>query len=75
MAQDFLTAAEAASPRRIHLIGVAGSGMSGIASLLLDLGFKVTHHGETGKNWFGVGQEAKMREMRAERGRLAFGKA
>ncbi len=42
MAQDFLTAAEAASPQRIHLIGVAGSGMSGIASLLLDLGFKVS---------------------------------
>ena len=41
MAQDFLKAAEAAAPRRIHLIGVAGSGMSGIASLLLDLGFKV----------------------------------
>ena len=42
MAQDFLTAAEAASPQRIHLIGVAGSGMSGVASLLLDLGFKVS---------------------------------
>ena len=42
MAQDFLLAAEAARPRRIHLIGVAGSGMSGIASLLLDLGFAVS---------------------------------
>ncbi len=42
MIQDFLTAAEAAGPQRIHLIGVAGSGMSGIASLLLDLGFKVS---------------------------------
>lgn len=29
------------SPRRIHLIGVAGSGMSGIASLLLALGHEV----------------------------------
>ena len=28
--------------RRIHLIGVAGSGMSGIAALLLDLGHEVT---------------------------------
>lgn len=42
MALDFLTAAEAARPLRIHLIGVAGSGMSGIASLLLDLGFQVS---------------------------------
>ncbi|MBU3664590.1 MAG: UDP-N-acetylmuramate--L-alanine ligase [Chthoniobacterales bacterium] len=30
------------SPRRIHLIGVAGSGMSGIAALLLALGHKVS---------------------------------
>lgn len=29
------------SPRRIHLIGVAGSGMSGIAGLLLALGHRV----------------------------------
>lgn len=29
------------APRRIHLIGVAGSGMSGIAALLLALGHKV----------------------------------
>ncbi|MDB6070715.1 MAG: UDP-N-acetylmuramate/alanine ligase [Verrucomicrobiales bacterium] len=42
MAQDFLTTAEAAGPRRIHLIGVAGSGMSGIAALLLDLGYQVS---------------------------------
>ncbi len=28
--------------RRIHLVGVAGSGMSGIAALLLELGHKVT---------------------------------
>lgn len=42
MAQDFLTAAETALPKRIHLIGVAGSGMSGIASLLLDLGYQVS---------------------------------
>src|SRR6266478_9646387 len=28
--------------RRIHLIGVAGSGMSGIAALLLELGHEVT---------------------------------
>jgi UDP-N-acetylmuramate--alanine ligase len=42
MAQDFLTAAEAVPNQRIHLIGVAGSGMSGIASLLLDLGFPVS---------------------------------
>ena len=42
MAKDFLTAAEAAPTKRIHLIGVAGSGMSGIASLLLDLGYQVS---------------------------------
>ena len=30
------------SPRRIHLIGVAGSGMSGIAALLLALGHRVS---------------------------------
>ena len=30
------------SPRRIHLIGVAGSGMSGIAGLLLALGHQVS---------------------------------
>ncbi len=42
MIQDFLETAEAARPRRVHLIGVAGSGMSGIASLLLDLGFAVS---------------------------------
>lgn len=30
------------TPRRIHLIGVAGSGMSGIAALLLALGHKVS---------------------------------
>ncbi len=30
------------TPKRIHLIGVAGSGMSGIAALLLGLGHKVS---------------------------------
>ena len=30
------------SPRRVHLIGVAGSGMSGIAGLLLALGHRVS---------------------------------
>ena len=30
------------APMRIHLIGVAGSGMSGMASLLIDLGHKVS---------------------------------
>src|ERR1700724_797979 len=30
------------SPKRIHLIGVAGSGMSGIAGLLLALGHRVS---------------------------------
>lgn len=33
---------EARHPLRIHLIGVAGSGMSGLASLLLNLGHKVS---------------------------------
>ena len=42
MAQDFLKAARGAGHKRIHLIGVAGSGMSGIASLLLDLGYQVS---------------------------------
>jgi UDP-N-acetylmuramate--alanine ligase len=32
----------ASPPRRIHLIGVAGSGMSGIAALLLALGHRVS---------------------------------
>jgi UDP-N-acetylmuramate--L-alanine ligase/UDP-N-acetylenolpyruvoylglucosamine reductase len=32
----------AATPKHIHLIGVAGSGMSGIAALLLGLGHKVS---------------------------------
>src|SRR3979490_3396235 len=30
------------SPKRVHLIGVAGSGMSGIAGLLLALGHQVS---------------------------------
>ncbi|HEY6842361.1 MAG TPA: Mur ligase domain-containing protein, partial [Chthoniobacterales bacterium] len=30
------------NPKRIHLIGVAGSGMSGIAGLLLALGHRVS---------------------------------
>lgn len=34
--------APGANPLRIHLIGVAGSGMSGLASLLLDLGHRVS---------------------------------
>ncbi|RYD36778.1 MAG: UDP-N-acetylmuramate--L-alanine ligase [Verrucomicrobiaceae bacterium] len=42
MVSDFLTAADSVRPQRIHLIGVAGSGMSGIASLLLDLGYEVS---------------------------------
>lgn len=32
----------ATTPKRVHLIGVAGSGMSGIAALLLGLGHKVS---------------------------------
>lgn len=35
---EFLTG----SSRRVHLIGVAGSGMSGIAGLLLALGHRVS---------------------------------
>lgn len=34
--------AEGSEPVRVHLIGVAGSGMSGLASLLLDLGHRVS---------------------------------
>lgn len=37
-----LTAFLTSAPRRVHLIGVAGSGMSGIAALLLALGHKVS---------------------------------
>ncbi|MEI6033713.1 MAG: UDP-N-acetylmuramate--L-alanine ligase [Verrucomicrobiae bacterium] len=37
--QEALTGA---APRRVHLIGVAGSGMSGIAALLLALGHEVS---------------------------------
>ena len=29
-------------PKRVHLIGVAGSGMSGLAALLLSLGHEVS---------------------------------
>ena len=39
---DFLSIADADQSKRIHLIGVAGSGMSGIAALLLELGYKVS---------------------------------
>jgi UDP-N-acetylmuramate--alanine ligase len=39
---DFLTTADADKSKRIHLIGVAGSGMSGIAALLLELGYQVS---------------------------------
>ncbi|MEI6339583.1 MAG: Mur ligase domain-containing protein, partial [Verrucomicrobiota bacterium] len=35
---EFLTG----SPRRVHLIGVAGSGMSGIAGLAIALGHRVS---------------------------------
>ena len=38
MTIDFLSS----SPLRVHLIGVAGSGMSGIAGLLLELGHRVS---------------------------------
>ena len=37
-----LTAFLSQGPKRIHLIGVAGSGMSGIAGLLLALGHRVS---------------------------------
>jgi len=39
---DFLATADADQSKRIHLIGVAGSGMSGIAALLLELGYQVS---------------------------------
>ena len=39
---DFLSIADADKSKRIHLIGVAGSGMSGIGALLLELGYKVS---------------------------------
>ncbi|MFV0338961.1 MAG: UDP-N-acetylmuramate--L-alanine ligase [Chthoniobacterales bacterium] len=37
-----LSEAPQGAPKKIHLIGVAGSGMSGIASLLLALGHKIS---------------------------------
>ena len=37
-----LTNVGGTSPKRIHLIGVAGSGMSGLAGLLLTLGHRVS---------------------------------
>ncbi|HEY5895518.1 MAG TPA: UDP-N-acetylmuramate--L-alanine ligase [Chthoniobacterales bacterium] len=40
--QNYLTAVFTGAPRRIHLLGVAGSGMSGIAGLLLALGHRVS---------------------------------
>ncbi len=42
MSEDFLSIADADRTKRIHLIGVAGSGMSGIAALLLELGYDVS---------------------------------
>lgn len=42
MTADQLAAELHGPPRRIHLIGVAGSGMSGIAALLLTLGHQVS---------------------------------
>src|SRR5688572_13512868 len=42
MPADFLSTADADRSKRIHLIGVAGSGMSGIAALLLELGYQVS---------------------------------
>ncbi|MFM8717652.1 MAG: UDP-N-acetylmuramate--L-alanine ligase, partial [Spartobacteria bacterium] len=41
-AAELREALTAATPKHIHLIGVAGSGMSGIAALLLGLGHKVS---------------------------------
>ena len=41
-ASELREAFTGATPRHIHLIGVAGSGMSGIAALLLGLGHKVS---------------------------------
>lgn len=40
--QNHLTAILTGAPRRIHLLGVAGSGMSGIAGLLIALGHRVS---------------------------------
>lgn len=42
MSIDFLSIADSDRSKRIHLIGVAGSGMSGIAALLLELGYRVS---------------------------------
>ena len=41
-AAELREALTSATPKHIHLIGVAGSGMSGIAALLLGLGHKVS---------------------------------
>jgi len=41
-AAELREALKSATPKHIHLIGVAGSGMSGIAALLLGLGHKVS---------------------------------
>ena len=41
-ASELREAFTGATPRHVHLIGVAGSGMSGIAALLLGLGHKVS---------------------------------
>lgn len=42
MTPETLQSLLSGAPRRIHLIGVAGSGMSGIAALLLGLGHEVS---------------------------------
>lgn len=42
MQKEILNRVTGGNPLRVHLIGVAGSGMSGIAGLLLSLGHKVS---------------------------------
>ena len=46
------------SPKRIHLIGVAGSGMSGLASLFLALGHKVS-----GSDRVATGETARLESI------------
>ena len=46
------------SPKRIHLIGVAGSGMSGLASLFLALGHRVS-----GSDRVATGETARLESI------------
>ena len=67
--QEFLTREH----HRIHLVGVAGSGMSGIAALLLELGHEVSGSDKVGSLEIDRLQRLGLRfHATASRGRCAM---